>query len=142
MTSHKALKDMLVRHEGLRLKPYRDTVGKLTIGVGRNLDDNGISAEEAMLMLDADIVDHSREAQKLPVFVKLDMVRQDVLIDMTFNLGLPRLQGFKKFLAALEARDWPQAAKEMLDSKWATQVGSRATELARMIETGAYQNGG
>lgn len=135
------LRAMLVRHEGIRLKPYRDTVGKLTIGVGRNIEDRGISSDEAELMLDNDIVDHTREAQRLACFVKLDPVRQDVLIDMVFNMGLPRVQGFKKFLVALEQGDWLRAKAEMLDSKWASQVGNRAIELAKMIETGAYQGG-
>lgn len=133
------LKDMLVRHEGLRLRLYKDTVGKATIGVGRNIDDRGINRGEAMLMLDNDIVDHTLDAQKIPVFVKLDPVRQDVLVSMCFNLGLSGVLAFKKFLAALEAGNWAQARIEMMDSKWATQVGNRALELSKMIETGSYQ---
>jgi lysozyme len=132
------LRAMLIRQEGLRLKPYRDSVGKLTIGVGRNLDDDGIEESEAYTMLDNDIVKHTIDAQKLDVFVSLDPVRQDVLIDMVFNMGLSRVQGFKMMLAALAAGNWHEAANQMLDSKWATEVGNRALELAEMIRTGAY----
>lgn len=132
------LKAMLIGQEGLRLKPYRDSVGKLTIGVGRNLEDVGISEQEAMVMLDADISKSLTDAQTFHWFHNLDSVRQDVLVDMIFNMGLVRVLGFHKMLAALQAGDWNTAANEMLDSKWATQVGNRALELAKMIRTGEY----
>ena len=126
--------DLLIRHEGLRLKPYRDTVGKLTIGVGRNLDDVGITREEALYLLKNDIDNARRELIKtIPRFLDMDKVRQIVLISMTFNLGLSRFKRFKKLIAAIERKDWDQAAKEMLNSKWAKQVGRRATELAQMM---------
>lgn len=130
---------MLIRQEGLRLKPYTDTVGKVTIGVGRNLTDNGILESEAYAMLDNDIQTATIQAQKLPCFVQLDPVRQDVLVDMVFNMGLPRAQGFKNMLIALSGNDWIEASNQMLDSKWAVQVGNRAQELAAMIRTGNYQ---
>lgn len=133
------LRAMLIRQEGLRLKPYTDSVGKLTIGVGRNLTDVGILEAEAYVMLDHDIFLATRDAQKLPFFVNLDPVRQDVLVDMVFNLGLPRLRGFVNMLAAMADGNWAEAANQMLDSKWATQVGNRAQELAAMIRTGTYQ---
>lgn len=132
------LRAMLIRQEGLRLKPYVDSVGKTSIGVGRNLTDNGILESEAYAMLDNDIAMHTAEAVKLPVFANLDSVRQDVLIDMVFNMGLPRVLGFKHMLAALAAKDWDGAADQMLESKWATQVGNRARELAQMVRTGTY----
>lgn len=135
------LRAMLIRHEGLRLKPYADTVGKMTIGVGRNLTDDGITETEAYFLLDGDIVDHTRDAQLLPMFAALDPVRQDVLVSLVFNLGLPRLKGFVKFLAALSDQNWEGAAGELLDSKWAAQVGNRSQELAAMIRTGEYQTG-
>lgn len=136
--SETRLSAMIKRHEGFRAKPYEDSVGKTTIGWGRNLSDDGISVEEASLLLENDILAHTLDAQKLPVFVKLDPVRQDVLIDMVFNMGLPRVLGFRKMLAALEVADWNEAAAEMRDSRWAMQVGNRALELAQMIRTGAY----
>lgn len=132
------LKAMLIRQEGLRLKPYRDSVGKLTVGVGRNLDDIGVSEQEAMVMLETDISRAITDAQTFPWFHRLDSVRQDVLVDMIFNMGLTRVQGFHKMLAALQAGDWDKAANEMLDSRWSQQVGNRALELAKMIRTGAY----
>lgn len=132
-----ALKAQLVRHEGLRLKPYRDTVGKLTIGVGRNLDDVGITEDEARTLLDNDVARvESHIARVVPAFSSLDDVRQRVLVDMAFNLGVPGLLKFKAMLAAVEARDFFHAALEMIDSRWAAQVGQRATRLAAMMETG------
>lgn len=121
-------------HEGLRLKPYTDTVGKLTIGYGRNLDDVGISESEAAAMLDADLLRAEKDAKSLvPSFPLLSSLRQEVLVEMVFNLGRPRLAGFKKFLAAVESQNWNQAHYEMLESKWAVQVGHRAETLARIM---------
>lgn len=133
-----SLTELLIEHEGLRLKPYRDTVGKLTIGVGRNLDDVGISSAEAMLMLHNDI----REAENdclhaFPWYAELDETRQAVMISLRFNLGLAGLLKFKKFLHAMSLDDYTTAAAELLDSQWATQVGQRADTLATMIRGGA-----
>jgi lysozyme len=127
----------LIRDEGVRLKPYRDTVGKLTIGVGRNLDDVGITLAEAMVLLGHDITWAVHELETaLPWFKDLDPVRQRVLCNMCFNLGLARLLGFRNTLAAVARGDYTQAAIEMMDSKWATQVGDRAKRLAKMMEQG------
>ena len=129
--------DLLIKHEGLRLKPYRDTVGKLTIGVGRNLDDLGITRGEALYLLGNDINRVRLELIKIiGWFLTLGTVRQNVLIDMVFNLGITRFKRFKKLIAAIERQDWDRAADEMLDSKWARQVGRRATELAQMMKDG------
>lgn len=133
------LTDMLVDHEGMRRKPYRCTAGKLTIGVGRNLDDRGISPDEAMYMLANDIRDSRRElSAAFSWFDKLDEVRQSVLIDMCVNLGLSRLQGFRNTLALIGVGKYEAAAQEMLDSKWAEQVGRRAQRLSRMMATGRW----
>ncbi len=133
------LTDMLVDHEGMRRKPYRCTAGKLTIGVGRNLDDRGISSDEAMYMLANDIRDSRRElSAAFPWFDKLDEVRQAVLIDMCVNLGLSRLQGFRNTLALIGVGKYEAAAQEMLNSKWAEQVGRRAQRLSRMMATGRW----
>lgn len=126
--------------EGLRLKPYRDTVNKLTIGYGRNLDDVGISPEEARLMLEADL--RRAEADCVRTFdfyVSLGGERQAVLVNMCFNLGLTRLLSFRRALSAIRSREWARAAAEMLDSKWAEQVGTRAQRLARQMESGVFQ---
>ena len=133
------LKKMLIRHEALRLKPYKDSVGKLTIGVGRNLDDRGITEAEAMLLLSNDIGDALADAKKFSWFGQLDSARQDVIVNMVFNLGLTRFSGFKKMIAALEHGNYPEAADQMLDSKWARQVGLRASELSQMMREGRYK---
>ena len=137
MVDRDAMVRQLRLHEGERLKPYRDTVGKLTIGVGRNLDDCGISAQESAILLANDIGDMERELQRaLPWVARLDEVRARVLVDMAFNLGIVGLLNFKRTLAAVEAGDYQQAATMMLDSKWAKQVGGRAERLSRMMLTG------
>ncbi|MEE8302321.1 MAG: glycoside hydrolase family protein [Candidatus Tectomicrobia bacterium] len=133
------LHEMLIRHEGLRLKPYHDTVGKLTIGVGRNLDDVGITREEALMLLDNDIAKVRREVNRaFRWFAQLNPVRKNVVLNMVFNIGLPRFRQFKKTIAAIKAKDWEEAASQMLDSRWARQVGRRARELAAMMKHGRY----
>ena len=131
-----ALISSVKRHEGLRLKMYKCTAGKNTIGYGRNLDDVGISADEAELMLKHDLENAEQDAKKFPVYEKLNQVRKDVIIEMVFNLGYSRLSGFKKMFAALERKDYDGAANEMLDSKWAGDVGERARTLAYFMRIG------
>lgn len=134
------LQEQLIRDEGLRLKPYRDTVGKLTIGVGRNLEDVGISHEEAMLLLDHDIARAEAEVNAhLPWSRQLGEPRRAVLVNMAFNLGIGGLLQFRRALAAMQRGDYDLAAREMLDSKWAEQVGARATRLARQMREGEWQ---
>jgi len=131
------LRKSLKRHEGKRLLPYEDQVGKLTIGFGRNLTDNGISEEEADFLLDGDIGTAVHEAQvRVACWPMLDHARQEVIVEMIFNLGWPRLAGFVKFMAALERADYTAASVEMLDSKWALQVGKRADRLSRQMRDG------
>ncbi len=127
------------RYEGLRLKPYTCPAGHLTIGYGHNLE-NGITQETAEQLLRADLSYAQMEVgARLPWSAQLGEVRQFVLVDMCFNMGIGKLLTFRKFLAALEAGDYPQAAKEMLNSRWAGQVGRRARELAEMMQTGEYK---
>lgn len=136
-TQHAALVEQLMRHEGVRLKPYLDTVGKITIGVGRNLSDRGITKAEALAWLDEDIQLAVTElSRSFPWFAALDPVRQRVLIDMHVNMGLGTLVRFVKMLAAVGRGDYGSAADEMLASKWAAQVGRRAQRLAAMMRTG------
>jgi len=134
----KRIKAQLVRHEGLRLKPYRCTAGRLTIGIGRNLDDRGISQKEAYAMLERDIQDCEQWLiDDIPeIYNKLDEVRQSVLLNMCFNLGIKGLLEFKNTLAFIGAGDWERAANNMLASKWAKQVGMRAIELSEMMRKG------
>ena len=122
------------------MHPYVDSVGKTTIGIGRNLNDVGITQAEAIYLCSNDIQNATQHLeQSLPWTSSLDDVRRDALIAMTFNMGIGRLCGFKKFLSALQAGDWKTARNEMLDSQWASQVGARAYRLAIQIETGFYQ---
>lgn len=134
------IEDLLVRlraDEGLRLFPYLDTVGKVTIGYGRNLTDRGISALEAEALLARDAEDAIRECrQRFEWFDSLSSARQIVVVSMAFNLGLPRLMAFVNFLAAVKRRDFTTASAEMLKSAWATQVGARADRLAEMMRHG------
>ena len=132
-----ALRRQIRLHEGERLKVYKCSSGKLTIGVGRNLEDRGISVEESNMLLDNDLAAFQVELlRKLPWVADLDEVRQRVLIDMAFNLGVTGLLTFKKTLAAVKRGDYEKAAPMMLDSKWAEQVGKRAERLSCMMLTG------
>jgi lysozyme len=140
------LTEQLKRHEGAVEKygyhfPYKCPAGKLTIGYGRNIEERGISEDEAEYLLNNDIKLSEGELSKaLPWFGNLSPVRQAVLINMHFNIGLARLKGFVKSLAAIERGEYKTAAAEMLDSKWARQVGKRADELAKQMETGQWQD--
>ena len=130
------LKEELIRDEGLRLKPYTDTVGKTTIGVGRNLTDNGISHEEAMILLDNDIETHiALLDSKVPWWRDMSPVRQRVLANMAFNMG-NALFSFVNTLSAMERGYYEKAAYGMENSKWAGQVGVRAKRLIKMMEEG------
>lgn len=124
-------------HEGERLKPYRCTAGKLTIGVGRNLDDRGITSDESAYLLNNDIDSHWIELlEHLPWVETLDEVRQRVMLDMAFNLGISGLLTFRRTLGHIKAGNYALASSAMLESKWATQVGQRARRLASMMKTG------
>ncbi len=126
----------LIANEGMKLKPYRDTVGKLTIGVGRNLDDEGITKEEALILLNNDITRLIKQLTLIPSFSQLSEPRQRVIVEMAFNLGLEGLMKFKDMWKAIEHKDWESAAKEMSDSLWAKQVGQRAVRLITEMRLG------
>jgi len=133
------LREAVQNDEGLRLLPYTDTVGKITIGYGRNLTDVGITKGEALQLLENDLTNAIAELTRAhPVVATLSTVRQIVLFNMAFNMGVPRLNQFRKMWAAIERGDFQAAASEMLDSKWATQVGLRATRLAAELEDGDF----
>lgn len=132
----KPIEQQLLLHEGLKLKPYRCTAGKLTIGVGRNLDDKGISKEEALFLLRNDIHEVMDALEKHEWYLALDPIRRKVLIDMAYNLGADGLLRFQRMIAALERGDYENAADQMLDSRWAEQVGYRAVRLAEMMRSG------
>lgn len=125
------------KNEGYSGKPYRCTAGKLTIGYGRNLEDNGITESEASFLLSEDLRRSVSECiRAFTWFGKLNKARQGVIVEMCFNLGLPRLKTFKRMLAAMSASDYEIAASQMLDSLWAKQVGDRADALAEIMRNG------
>lgn len=128
--------EQLIRHEGMKLFPYADRGGKVTIGVGRNLTDCGISRDEAMTMLTSDIADARADLVTLEWFAQLNDVRKQALTNMRFNLGPTRFRGFVLMLAALALGRFSQAAGEMRASEWYHQVGARGEELAWMVATG------
>ena len=132
------LKEQLLREEGFRAHPYMDTTGHVTIGIGRNLVDVGITLDEAMHMLTNDI--HACEAQleQYGAFIALDPVRKMVLIDLCFNLGFGGLEQFVKFWAAIRHHDYKLAGDELRNSRWYGQVKvTRAENLIRMLESGS-----
>lgn len=130
--------EQLKADEGFRAKPYRDTEGLLTIGYGTLLED-GITESEAELLLwhrlRAMIAEFS-QSHAGSAITSLPFPRRGVILNMLYNLGPRRLSGFKKMFAAIGQEDWDKAADEMLDSKWAKQVGARATRLAAIMRTG------
>ncbi len=151
------LKSELIRDEGFRANPYRCTSGKLTTGVGRNLDDNPLTPDEiavvghdgrdekitmeAASQLLGNDIKRTIEAlnRTIPWWKTLDDVRQRVLINMAFNLGVSGLLRFHTTLGWIKQGHYSSAAGEMLLSVWAEQVGDRASRLARMMRTGKTQ---
>lgn len=131
--------NQLKRHEGLRLKPYRCTSGKITIGYGRNLEDIGITKDEAEYLLNNDIKKIQEQLAIYEWYCKLSSVRKSVIINMAFNIGIAGIFKFKNMLSFLEAENFRQAALEMLDSVWAVQVGERSKELAYQMEYNHFQ---
>ena len=128
------LQTMLIAQEGMELKPYVDTVGKMTVGVGRNLADKGLSREEALMLLNNDIADAIEDVRHtFSCYDQLSHPRRLVLVSMAFNLGRERLSKFVRFIGAVHRGDWDNAAEELLDSKAAAQAPGRYKELARMM---------
>ena len=142
--------DQIKRHEGLRLEAYLCPAGALTVGYGHNCDvwpvacvekvGDVISRTKAEEILVEDVAFFAEELDdKLPWWRKMEEPRQAVLLNMAFNLGVPKLLGFKRALGAMSIGDYPRAGTEMLDSLWARQVKGRAAELARQMVLGAWE---
>ena len=132
----KVLTRWLELDEGCRLKPYYCTANKLTIGIGRNLEDRGITRAEAQFMLENDIIAIMRELDdQFPEWRELSDTRQMVIANMAFNLGTFGLLNFKQTIAHIRAQEWDQASDEMLRSHWAEQVGDRAKRLSEAMRT-------
>ena len=133
---HKSIaKQMLKRHEGLRLTVYDCPAGKKTIGYGRNLEDRGITEQEAEQLLNNDIQAIEEQLRNsFDFYTALTDTRKAVLIDLAYNIGLQGLHSFKKMRTALANQDYVEAKKQLLDSRYAGQVPSRAKELAELLE--------
>lgn len=129
--------EQLKRHEGFRAKPYKDTEGFTTIGYGFNLD-AGIDEDLAVVILNYQVDKVKADVFSMQFVCKLNDARCDVIVNMAFNLGVSGLMKFKKMIAAIERGHYGQAAYEMMDSKWAVQVGNRAIELSEQMRTGEY----
>jgi lysozyme len=134
--------DMVKRHEGLRLKLYADSCGKLTIGYGRCIEDIGISQQEADLLLMNDLTRSVNDlANNLPWLYEIDDIRRAALVDLCFQLGWRGLSKFQKTLEYAEKKYWDKAADELLDSIYAKQAPKRANEISEMLRTGQWQTG-
>lgn len=138
------LRTQLIKHEGLKLQVYLDTVGIPTIGVGHNLKakpltidvSHGITTDQAMAILDTDLAfTTSFLTKNCPWWLGLDDCRQRAITDLAFNL-MGKLLDFKHMIAAIQVKDWPLASKELLSSTFAAQTGQRAKDLAHQLETG------
>ena len=137
MSYRDILKAQLKIDEGVKAKPYRDSVGKLTVGCGHNIDDKGLPPQVIDLLLEMDMDDAEATAKKLfPSFEGLSDERKAVLTNMAFNLGEEKLGMFRKFRRAILEENWDQAATEMLCSQWSDQVGQRAVRLAKAMRIG------
>jgi len=134
--------EMLKVHEGVETYAYKCSENKTTIGVGRNVDKAGglgLSDDEVDYLLQNDIDRVILELDsEYDWFSDLDDIRQDAMIDISFNLGQTRLRAFKKALSAMSEGDWDEAADQFMDSRWSEQVGIRAKNLTEMIRTGEY----
>ena len=127
-------KDQLRKDEGFSAVPYTDTTGNLTIGYGRNLSKTKLRITEAELMLENDVVCATLELFKVLPWTRTqpdDIIC--VLVNMTFNMGMGGLLEFRRFLAALQEGARETAAREMINSLWAVQVGDRSTRLANIV---------
>lgn len=133
-----AFEKHLVWAEAEKLFPYRCSAGKLTIGVGRNLDDRGITQEESRFLLENDIAIVLKDCENLDYWDDLDPVRKLVIADMVFNLGYSRFLRFVKLNAAMRIKDYTLAALEMKDSQWYKQVGRRAWKLREAMLSGDW----
>ena len=131
--NNEQLKKEMIRDEGYRKKLYTDSVGKLTIGIGHNIDDLGLSDRGIDMIYQEDLeTAHSNLHRLYPQWQSLPEGRQHVLLNMSFNLGYRRFKGFKRFWKAVKADDTDGAIREMKDSRWYSQVGIRADRLSKM----------
>lgn len=138
---------MLTRDEGVRRKPYNDSTGKevilpsgkVTIGVGRNLTDNGLSPDEIRYLFHNDFLTHLEIAERFfPDFSRYSTNRQLAILNLTFNLGEVRFAGFTETIAAIRAQDWQLAGRCLENSHWFFQVKDRAVRVITMLVEDCY----
>lgn len=147
-TDNSGLKALLTKHEGSRRYPYDDATGrslkkgdtvegKITIGVGRNITDKGLTFEESMMLLKNDIQEATKKASTYRGFEGMNSARQAVIVSMVFNMG--SIDDFRLMRQAMAVKDWTEVVRQMKDSKWATQIGSgRLEDLTEMMRTGLW----
>lgn len=138
-------KKMIIKHEGIRDKPYKDSLGLWTVGVGHLIGDGKTLPEEynrtftnaeIMKMFDDDFEHHAKAAEKIPGYNKSNQPAQGALIDLTFNMGTSWYKKWPTFVKKLSEGDFQGAAEELASSKWATQVKSRAQTIIGLITGG------
>lgn len=129
---------LIKKHEGLRLKMYKDSRGIETIGYGFNLRANSISPDLAQQLLDLELNPLVEYFEQQDWYQALSPARQAVVLDMSYNMGLETFLSFHQFLAFLKAGDWENAAKDILGTLWAKEVGNRATEDSQIILSGTF----
>lgn len=142
MTFEENLKWQLTKHEGERLQMYADSKGILTIGIGHNLEERGISPAVCALMFQEDIAESIEDAETaFPWYRDLNEPRQAVIVDLIFNMGLPRFLGFKKTIRFIENELYHSASEELKDSKWCREDvhHSRSDRLSKQLMTGEWQ---
>ena len=133
----KPIEQLLLKHEGLKLTPYRCTAGKLTIGVGRNIEEKGITEEEALFLLRNDIDECKRDLTTLIFhgqFYDFPESIQNVLINMRFQLGRAGFRKFKKMIFAFQNLNYEEAIVQMKDSNWYNQTTGRANDLISIVK--------
>ena len=127
-------KEMLIKHEGIRVHPYKCSEDKLTIGIGRNLEANGISEEEAMYLLGNDIDRVINNLDKIfPAWKVMPKRARLVCIDMSFQMGITGFMNFRRTRALMEMGAWLEASEELLRSKYAVQTPNRAAYNSRQL---------
>ena len=131
--------EQLKIHEGFRSNVYTCSGGKKTLGYGRNLEDIGISEEEAEMLLKNDIYEATNQLlNAFPFMATFSDVRISAMINFTFNVGIGTVRKFSNTIEYLKNEDWEAAADEMMDSKWAEQVGNRAIQITEQIRTSRW----
>lgn len=134
------LQNCLINHEGLKKFPYFDTNGNQTIGIGRNLTTKGLSVNECIYLMNNDMQECTQELKIYSWFCELDQVRQEVIIELCFNIGIHGVLEFQNTIKSLEQKDWESASNNLLNSEWANEVGEiRSQNMAKRLLTGSYE---